>query len=168
MTAAAQKSDPGKATTQVARLRLVDQTEAIPETTVFTPEAEGEFRISGYLTTEPTAQDGDIRVDVDWTDDFRGPIPGRPARFSAPGSFGPLPNPSTSYVTFTLLARVKAGTPITVSVPLKTGTVEEQTLLRQEQRRRRASDPPPEPRRREAGELSLMRYSLFVTVEAIN
>jgi hypothetical protein len=56
----------------LTRMSLMNQTSAIPATTLFTPTANGLYRVSAYMAMtvgEPTNQDGYWNLSLNWTDD---------------------------------------------------------------------------------------------------
>lgn len=55
-------------TTVVNAVSFLNQTNALPLTTVFTPTATGNFRVSVYVTAFPTS-DTATRPEISWTDE---------------------------------------------------------------------------------------------------
>lgn len=104
--------------TIVATVKLTGQTAAVPKTTLFTPTADGMFRITAYMvTTVPTTNGSkaDWLLRVGYTDDAGSWILGTVANVPAyqrsnSNVFGNTDNwPLTFWAT--------SGTPITYAVP---------------------------------------------------
>jgi hypothetical protein len=92
----------------VASPSFLAQTSSLPATPVFTPVADGSFRVSAYITSPVPATT--ISVAIQWTDDFNSP-PNQPT-FSFSSGLGPTGNAGQGAVAI----RAKAGTAITVLV----------------------------------------------------
>jgi hypothetical protein len=104
---------------KVVATRILHQTGVLPETTIFTPTTDGNFRISLYLSVPSQSQNvvGQfLGVAGRWTDDsgtFRtDQITGGAVLVAQGGFVGPVAPPQAS--SGTVFVHVKANTPIQV------------------------------------------------------
>src|SRR5207244_5968046 len=100
--------------TVVATVKVTGQTTAIPKTVLFTPTADGMFRISAYMTTTvPKTGQAIWLASINWTDDANNWLVSNVATVLAYSSTNSivccLP---LNYLTFW----AKAGTPISYAV----------------------------------------------------
>lgn len=98
----------------VAKGKVLNQTAAIPVTTIFTPTQTGLYRFSAYSTGPVnTTASGYWNINLNWTDDF-GPQNDEELLQNAGGGYGSVGWPSGSVGTFEAVA----GQPVTYSVTL--------------------------------------------------
>jgi hypothetical protein len=95
----------------VARVGLLNQTAAIPQTTVFTPTQSGVYRVSPYLALTTKPNDGFWYFDVYWTDE--GGTRSASQMLSLSGDYGRDPNGS---VVGSFTFRAIAGQPVSYGV----------------------------------------------------
>jgi hypothetical protein len=88
---------------EVASVSVVAQTVTVPLTTLFTPAADGLFRISVYMSSSPT-QGSTWAYALFWTDDVKARNSGR--QQLSPGTFS----------SFSAPVRALAGQPLSYSV----------------------------------------------------
>lgn len=104
----------------VAQVVLKGQTTTIPTTTIFTPQSDGLYRISGYGTTTVPGSQGYWNVIFGWTDDA-----GAEQNSAMPPSDWLLipTNASWGFTgTLTLVVNANAGMPLTYSVGIYDGS----------------------------------------------
>jgi hypothetical protein len=93
------------ATKVVAKKRVVGQVGQFPKFTLYTPAADGNYRISFYLECQtPVPSGNSILISKSWTDDYA-------ARVDIGGTFA---QDGATYNWVTDVMHVKAGTPITI------------------------------------------------------
>jgi hypothetical protein len=93
----------------VASISLQNQTATIPETSLFTPTASGDFRVSVYVDWSPLIDPGDAGfITVAWSDDYQQAV----QRFLG---FGPLFT-NAGFATDTFSVHALANSPITYTV----------------------------------------------------
>ena len=97
--------------TVVAKSSFIAQTTELLPTDIFTPPADGDFRVSVYIETPDTVLQPSVCAVIDWTDDTRRHLGGVQA------SAQPGPAINGNFGTETKVLRVKGNTAITVSVP---------------------------------------------------
>src|ERR1700730_10267041 len=97
----------------VAKGKLLNQTGAIPTTTIFTPPQTGLYRFSAYSTGPLSSGSGSWNINLYWTDDF-GPEWGTELVQQANGGYGSVGWPSGTVGMFEAIA----GQPVSYSITL--------------------------------------------------
>jgi hypothetical protein len=67
---------PNPSPSIVSKVSFLNQVGPISNTTLFTPAADGDFRISAYVVSGYSVSDGSVCFAFDWTDNFRSNLTG--------------------------------------------------------------------------------------------
>ncbi|HXP82566.1 MAG TPA: hypothetical protein VN976_21890 [Verrucomicrobiae bacterium] len=101
-----------------ANVEYQNQTSTIPATALFTPPADGTYRISAYMDWMPGDNVWAENFNLSWTDDFQAYCSGCATQVS----FGTGIGGYNGFAGVASVARVKANTPISFDVESISGT----------------------------------------------